>query len=144
MGRKNRNAVPRSAIKRDGICAIALQLAQDDPVTWGHLLRRRQSVIDRIEPTGYTSPRREEAPRNVKQHTQQAGTVRYFRNNYGFIGENLFFHIDDVIVGRDKIRRGSKVTYELRETEKGPRAVNVRAKKDGPDESTGMAVKGRR
>ncbi|KXA90668.1 cold-shock protein [candidate division MSBL1 archaeon SCGC-AAA259I07] len=59
------------------------------------------------------------------------GTVKFFdeRKNYGFIepddgSEDLFVHRSEV--DSESLEEGDVVEYEAEESEKGPRAVNVK------------------
>lgn len=59
------------------------------------------------------------------------GTVKFFndRKNYGFIepdegSEDLFVHKSEV--DSESLEEGDVVEYEAEESEKGPRAVNVK------------------
>ncbi len=59
------------------------------------------------------------------------GVVKFFndRKNYGFIepeegDEDLFVHRSDLEA--ESINEGDEVEFETEETEKGPRAVNVK------------------
>lgn len=60
----------------------------------------------------------------------QEGTVKFFNETkgFGFISPNngtqdLFVHVSGLI---DEIRENDQVTYELKDGQKGPNAVNVR------------------
>ncbi|MFO8109047.1 MAG: cold shock domain-containing protein [Thermoplasmata archaeon] len=59
------------------------------------------------------------------------GTVKFFSNmkNYGFIepddgGEDLFVHRSEI--SSPTLNEGDRVEFEIEESEKGPRAVNVK------------------
>jgi CspA family cold shock protein len=59
----------------------------------------------------------------------QEGTVKFFNETkgFGFItptdgSKDVFVHVSDL---NSEIREGDKVTYELRDGQKGPNAVNV-------------------
>ncbi len=60
----------------------------------------------------------------------QDGTVKFFNSNknYGFIsgddGKDYFVHSSDIAPGID-IKDGDKVSFEVGEGEKGPKAENV-------------------
>ena len=58
------------------------------------------------------------------------GTVKFFNNarGFGFItpddgGKDLFVHKSDLV---DEITEGDKVSYDVEESEKGLRAINVK------------------
>jgi CspA family cold shock protein len=60
----------------------------------------------------------------------QEGTVKFFNETkgFGFISpkngtQDLFVHVSGLI---DEIRENDQVTYELKDGQKGPNAVNVR------------------
>jgi CspA family cold shock protein len=60
----------------------------------------------------------------------QEGTVKFFNETkgFGFIkpadgGQDLFVHVSNLI---DEIRENDRVSYELKDGQKGPNAVNVR------------------
>ena len=62
----------------------------------------------------------------------QTGTVKWFNHEKGFgfitpddTGRDLFVHQSQVD-GGGALADGSKVEFEAQESEKGPRAVNVR------------------
>jgi len=59
----------------------------------------------------------------------QEGTVKFFNETkgFGFItpsngGKDVFVHVSDL---NSEIREGDKVTFEMRDGQKGPNAVNV-------------------
>lgn len=57
------------------------------------------------------------------------GTVRKWVTSYGFIsaegeGKDFFVHISEV-KGGEPLREGAKVTFEVLEDPKGPKAVKV-------------------
>lgn len=59
------------------------------------------------------------------------GTVKWFNNlkNFGFItpddgSKDVFVHMSGLKEG-EKIKEGDKVTFEIKEGDKGPQAVNV-------------------
>ena len=59
----------------------------------------------------------------------QEGTVKFFNETkgFGFIvpsdgSKDVFVHVSDL---NSEIHEGDKVTYELRDGQKGPNAVNV-------------------
>lgn len=70
------------------------------------------------------------------------GTVKWFDNEkgFGFIEvegseDDAFVHHSDIQVdGFATLQEGQRVSYELTETEKGPRAQNVRPVADEPVE----------
>ena len=58
------------------------------------------------------------------------GTVKFYNNirGFGFIaqddgGEDVFVHKNDLV---DEITEGDKVSYDVEESEKGLRAINVK------------------
>ena len=61
------------------------------------------------------------------------GTVKWFSNEkgYGFVepeegGEDLFIHYSDIEgTGYKSLEEGDEVEYEVEDSPKGPRAVNV-------------------
>ncbi len=60
----------------------------------------------------------------------QEGTVKFFNETkgFGFIkpadgGQDLFVHVSNLV---DEIRENDRVSYELKDGQKGPNAVNVR------------------
>lgn len=57
------------------------------------------------------------------------GTVKRWLVSYGFIGtpeadEDVFVHLSDVNSGLP-LEEGQKVTFEIEEEPKGPKAINV-------------------
>ncbi len=57
------------------------------------------------------------------------GTVKRWLVSYGFIGspefeEDVFVHLSDVNSGL-QLEEGQKVTFEVEEEPKGPKAINV-------------------
>jgi CspA family cold shock protein len=61
-----------------------------------------------------------------------AGTIKRLTDSgYGFIapedgGKDLFFHSSALVeLIFDDLKEGQKVTFDIEESEKGPRAVNV-------------------
>jgi CspA family cold shock protein len=61
----------------------------------------------------------------------QEGTVKFFNESkgFGFItpddgGKDLFVHVSNLL---SDIRENDKVTFELKDGQRGPNAVNVRA-----------------
>lgn len=64
------------------------------------------------------------------------GKVKRFdvHRHYGFItqenGRDIFFHQNDV-VGNRVLREGQAVEFEVVQTPKGPKAVNVRPRGEG-------------
>jgi|GEM_PF-2449208 len=82
----------------------------------------------------------------------QYGTVKFFHNTkkFGFVttesGEDIFFHITGIVTGEpdenDRSRalfipeEGERVSFEIVDTEKGPKAINV----DRADAPMGGAV----
>lgn len=60
----------------------------------------------------------------------QEGTVKFFNESkgFGFItpddgGKDLFVHVSNLL---SDIRENDKVTFELKDGQRGPNAVNVR------------------
>lgn len=58
------------------------------------------------------------------------GTVKWFKNGYGFItdesGEDVFVHFSGINMdGYKSLEEGQKVEFELTEGAKGPQAINV-------------------
>lgn len=58
------------------------------------------------------------------------GTVKFFNETKGFgfindseTGKDVFVHVSGLV---DKIKENDKVTYELKDTPKGPSATEVR------------------
>ncbi|MBS3762441.1 MAG: cold shock domain-containing protein [Planctomycetes bacterium] len=79
------------------------------------------------------------------------GTVKWFDANkgFGFIElegseDDAFVHHSDIeMEGFATLEEGQKVSYEIKESEKGPRAVNVKPLDQGgaaSEESSGFAV----
>jgi CspA family cold shock protein len=73
----------------------------------------------------------------------QVGTVKWFSNakGYGFItkadGTDVFVHYTGIVgEGFRTLREGDKVSFEVRDSEKGPEAVNVTAAEAGAGAST--------
>ena len=57
------------------------------------------------------------------------GTVKRWLVSYGFIGtterdEDVFVHLSDINSGMP-LKEGQKVTFEIEDEPKGPKAVNV-------------------
>jgi CspA family cold shock protein len=62
------------------------------------------------------------------------GTIKRWLVSYGFIGtpdrdEDIFVHLSDVNTGMP-LQEGQKVTFEIEEEPKGPKAVNVEVIED--------------
>ena len=61
------------------------------------------------------------------------GTVKWFstQKGYGFIaqeeGQDIFVHITGLAPGTSNLQENQAVEFEVREGQKGPQAVNVRA-----------------
>lgn len=68
----------------------------------------------------------------IQRVTQMRGTIVKFDSGrrFGFIRssaakDDIFFHADAVVAGRDHIAPGATVTFETARGDKGPKAVNV-------------------
>jgi cold shock CspA family protein len=64
---------------------------------------------------------------------QRTGRLKTFfpKRNYGFIapddgGEDIFVHVSGLVDPSATLRRGRRLAFDVEETAKGPRAVNVR------------------
>ncbi len=61
----------------------------------------------------------------------QKGMVKWFnpRKGYGFISregeKDLFVHVSDIAAPTKRLRAGQRVAFRVRESERGPRAVEV-------------------
>lgn len=62
-----------------------------------------------------------------------SGTVKWFstQKGYGFIaqeeGQDIFVHITGLAPGTSNLQENQTVEFEVREGQKGPQAINVRA-----------------
>jgi CspA family cold shock protein len=62
-----------------------------------------------------------------------SGTVKWFstQKGYGFIaqeeGQDIFVHITGLAPGTSNLQENQAVEFEVREGQKGPQAINVRA-----------------
>lgn len=59
------------------------------------------------------------------------GTIKFLKNGYGFIGvegqKDIFFHAKDLeYVEFDNLKTGMAVDFEIGDSPKGPKAVNVK------------------
>ena len=62
------------------------------------------------------------------------GTIRKWVTSYGFIsadggGKDVFVHISE-IEGGEPLREGQRVTFDVKEDTRGPKAVNVSVVED--------------
>jgi CspA family cold shock protein len=68
---------------------------------------------------------------------KQSGTVKCWRNTWGFItpddgGANIFVHQSGIeMAGYRELVPGQKVSFDIGENERGPAAVRVELKDDG-------------
>ncbi len=59
------------------------------------------------------------------------GTVKMFNKEkgYGFIrteeGKDIFFHFRALLDGSNVVEQNTNVDFELEESERGPRAINI-------------------
>ncbi len=60
------------------------------------------------------------------------GTIKTLRNGFGFIipedgSKDIFFHANDLVEGVEfnSLQEGDNVTYEMGQSDKGPKAENV-------------------
>lgn len=60
------------------------------------------------------------------------GSIKILKNGFGFItpedgGKDVFFHLSALQGGVEfnSLREGDKVTFEIEQSEKGPKAANV-------------------
>jgi len=86
----------------------------------------------RSEPQPRPQARREPKPSVVLEPGPHEGTVKWYdtEKRYGFIihpnGEEIFFHYSGIMPGeKPYFPDGTRVTYLVEQTEKGPQAVDV-------------------
>ena len=91
------------------------------------------------EPKPRPQTKREPTPSAVLGPGPHEGTVKWYDNEkrYGFIthpdGEDLFFHRSSIAPGEiPDFPDGTRVTYLVEQTEKGPQAVDV-ARMNAPE-----------
>jgi len=85
-----------------------------------------------IKPEPRPQTRREPKPSAVLEPGPHEGTVKWYdsEKRYGFIihpsGEEIFFHRSGIAPGEEPhFPDGTRVTYLIEQTEKGPQAVDV-------------------
>lgn len=59
-----------------------------------------------------------------------------FNRGFGFVspdggGDDVFVHVNDVTVEEDLLRPGAEVSFDLEDSERGPRAVNLAVTGEG-------------
>jgi CspA family cold shock protein len=90
----------------------------------------------RREPSSVAAPRRREAPRRIERvplgHGPHEGEVKWFsiEKGYGFLlhssGQEVFVHRSGIAPGEaEHLLDGTRVTFLVEETERGPQAVDV-------------------
>ncbi len=86
----------------------------------------------RSEPQPRPQARREPKPSVMLEPGPHEGTVKWYdtEKRYGFIihpnGEEIFFHYSGIMPGeKPYFPDGTRVTYLVEQTEKGPQAVDV-------------------
>jgi CspA family cold shock protein len=90
--------------------------------------RRLDKMGFEVKPTLCPDCRKEKEP----ESGEQQGIVKWYepKKRYGFItmrsGGDIFFHRNAIIEGNEEdFTEGTKVSFEVTESEKGPEAVNV-------------------
>ena len=69
--------------------------------------------------------------RSLDMEKKQTGVVRSWRGSFGFIerddnGTGLFIHQSDLVMeGYRQLTPGERVSYDIAETDRGPKAVHV-------------------
>lgn len=74
-----------------------------------------------------------------------SGKVVHYDPNrgFGFLapeegGADVFLHINDINIDEDSLRPGAKVSFDIEETDRGSKAVNVEVTEEAPaDDSAG-------
>ena len=68
------------------------------------------------------------------------GIIKRLNTGYGFIkleeGKDVFFHANNLVnVAFDDLKEGETVTFDIEDSEKGPKAVNVTLITEGGEEA---------
>lgn len=107
--------------------AFEKRTPRNEPITWPQFLEESGAPdpFPWIEPLGFTSPRRAAEPRKEKIG-RRCERLRWFSHEkkYGFTVSGVFVHASNVISGEP--RRGARIEFDVMETKRGLKAVNVK------------------
>ncbi|MEO9327479.1 cold-shock protein [Gordonia aurantiaca] len=78
-----------------------------------------------------------------------SGKVVHYDPNrgFGFLapeegGADVFLHINDIDIDEDSLKPGAKVSFDIEETDRGSKAINVEVTEEAPaDESSGRGFR---
>ncbi len=79
------------------------------------------------------------------------GKVVHYDTNrgFGFLapesgGADVFLHINDIDIDEDSLKPGAKVSFDIEETDRGAKAVNVAVTEEAPADESGSSRPHRR
>lgn len=82
-----------------------------------------------IESTGFRSPRKDDDKKGESEGMRVRERLKFFNKEraFGFTESGVFIHIDQVVAGEPV--EGASVVFDVEETPKGLRGINVRVKR---------------